>query len=350
MTCVSLIKGEVMSKERQIKVSIIVPVYNAEQFLDKCIGSIMNQTLADWQLLLVDDCSTDNSGLICDKYALFDKRIKSIHNEKNKGVSATRNLGISLAEGEYIGFVDSDDTIKPNMFEVLYSEAINNNVDIVMCDVTTVYDNGKHEVDTITQLSENQILKKSDFTPSLLLEMAGSACRCIYKNYRCNDNLYEHLIEFPNDIKFSEDRIFNLYAFGYANKVCYIKESYYNRFMNVKSTVHRFHKDYFEAYKQASDEISQAIKIAWEDNRDMQKAYLSQFITGAMGAICNYYYKTSPLSSNEKKNMVKKLCDDRQLRSAIETYGVDKKTKWILERKYTLIIVYAKLANWKHGR
>ena len=255
-----------------------------------------------------------------------------------------------MATGQYIGFVDSDDWIEPQMFERLLAEAKRSGSDVVMCDATTVYDDGRTEADTITQLSENRILKKSDFTPSLLLEMAGSACRCIYKNDRYSDKLRKYPLAFPLGVKFSEDRIFNLYAFGQANKVGYLKESYYNRFMNAKSAVHRFHQDYFAACKKAADGIEQAIRCAWDDDLTLQKAYLGQFIGGAIGAICNYYYKTSPMTAVEKKNMVKRLCEDRQLRSAIEAYGADRRSGWILNRKYSLLIAYARLANWKRGR
>lgn len=334
---------------RHTKVSIIVPIYKAEEFLSHCVDSILKQTEKDFELILVDDGSPDNSGKLCDEYAKRDSRVKVIH-QKNSGVSAARNAGIAAATGNYFGFVDSDDWIEPDMFEQLLNEAERTGSDVVMCDATTVYDDGRTQADTIMQLSENRILKKSDFTPSLLLEMAGSAWRCIYKNDRYSDKLRKYPLAFPLGVKFSEDRIFNLYAFGQSNKVCYLKESYYNRFMNVKSAVHRFHQDYFEAYKKAAGGIEQAIRCVWDNDPELQKAYLGQFIGGAIGAICNYYYKTSPMTAVEKKNMVKRLCEDRQLRSAIEAYGADRRSRWILNRKYNLLIAYAKLANWKHGR
>lgn len=332
-----------------IKISIIVPVYNAEQFLFRCVDSILSQTERCLELILVDDGSKDNSGAICDEYAKRDNRVKVIH-QKNAGVSAARNNGISAAAGEYIGFVDSDDWIEPDMFERLLLEARKTGADVVMCDATTVYDDGRTQADTITQLSENRILQKCDFPPSLLLEMAGSAWRCIYKNDRYSDKLRKYPLTFPLGVKFSEDRIFNLYAFGQANQIAYIRESFYNRYMNTESAVHRFHEDYFEAYKKAADSIEQAIRCAWDDNTKLQKAYLGQFIGGALGAICNYYYKTSTLSAKERKNMVRALCDDRQLRTAIEVYGPDRKSQWILDRKYSMLIAYARLANLKHGR
>lgn len=97
-------------------VSIIVPIYNAEQYISKCIESILAQTYRDFELILVDDGSTDMCGKICDEYAKQDSRVHVIHQE-NKGVSAARNAGISLAKGEYIMFVDSDDFITENMLE-----------------------------------------------------------------------------------------------------------------------------------------------------------------------------------------------------------------------------------------
>lgn len=333
-----------------VKISIVIPIYNAEDHLQRCVDSVLNQTEKNIEIILVDDGSKDNSIEICKNYLNQDKRVQLIHQE-NSGVSAARNRGIEQACGEYIGFIDSDDWIEPNMYECLLREANQASADIVICDARTVYEDGKIQADTITQLSGNRILQKSEFTPSLLLEMAGSAWRCIYKNHRYNDKLQKQkTILFPLGVKFSEDRIFNLYAFGQANKICYIKKAFYNRYMNEKSTVHRFHQDYFEACKKSMDGIEQAIRYAWEDNNELQKVYLSQFITGAIGAICNYYYKTSTLRAAERKKMVKGLCEDSQLRNAIETYGANRKSQWILDRKYSLLIAYAILANWKHGR
>jgi len=332
------------------KVSIIVPIYNAEEELRKSVDSILAQTEKNIEIILVDDGSKDQSLKICEQYAEMDSRIRIIHQE-NAGVSAARNRGISIAIGEYIGFVDSDDWIDCEMYESLLREAKKTGADIVMCDARTVYENGKIQMDTITQLSRNQILKKSDFTPSLLLEMAGSACRCIYKNNRYNDKLQKHNTPlFPLGVKFSEDRIFNLYAFGTAYNISYLKKSYYNRYMNVKSAVHRFHIDYFEAYKIAAVNIEKAIHDVWNDDKELQKAYLRQLIGGAFGAICNYYYKTSNLSNKERYCKVVELCNDEQLISSIKASGVDYKSSWIIKKRYSLLIVYAKMANWKHGR
>ena len=113
-------------------ISIIVPVYNVEKYLSKCIDSIINQTYKNIEIILIDDGSTDSSGAICDKYALVDSRIHVLHIE-NSGVSNARNVGLNHATGDYIGFVDSDDYIEPNMYELLLEELIADDVDVVQC-------------------------------------------------------------------------------------------------------------------------------------------------------------------------------------------------------------------------
>lgn len=111
-------------------ISVIVPVYKAEQYLVRCVDSILNQTLSDLEIILVNDGSPDNCGAICDEYAKKDNRIKVIHRE-NGGASAAKNSGLEIATGEYIGFVDADDHIHPQMYELLYYYAVTDGSDMV---------------------------------------------------------------------------------------------------------------------------------------------------------------------------------------------------------------------------
>lgn len=115
-----------------IKVSVIVPVYNVERYLRRCIDSILRQSFLALEIILVDDGSEDSSGAICDEYCMKDERIRVIH-KKNGGLSSARNAGISMAKGEYIALIDSDDFIYPNMIEKMYSKARECKVDMVMC-------------------------------------------------------------------------------------------------------------------------------------------------------------------------------------------------------------------------
>ncbi|WP_419748685.1 glycosyltransferase family 2 protein [Clostridium perfringens] len=114
------------------EISIIVPIYNVEKYLSKCIDSILNQSFTNFELILVNDGSNDRSGIICDEYTLKDERIRVIH-KKNGGVSSARNSGISLALGKYIGFVDPDDYIKEEMYEILYNLCKKYKTDISIC-------------------------------------------------------------------------------------------------------------------------------------------------------------------------------------------------------------------------
>ena len=120
------------------KISIIVPVYNSELFLDKCIKSIINQDYKDFELILINDGSTDNSGKICDEYSKEDIRIKVIH-KPNGGQSSARNVGINLATGDYISFIDADDYISSSMIQTLYTLITNYKADISECGYISVY-------------------------------------------------------------------------------------------------------------------------------------------------------------------------------------------------------------------
>lgn len=329
-----------------IKLSVIVPIYNASEYLEKCVDSILNQTEKQIELILVDDGSTDDSGTICDAYGRQDSRVRVIH-QKNAGVSVARNAGLQEATGEYIGFVDSDDWILDNMYEELLEKARKTQAQIVMCDAVTVYSDGKKKVDTINQLMQAGTLLKNELNPQLLVEMAGSTCRCIY----CRKMIRENHIEFPVGIKFSEDRIFNIYAMGYAKKIHYTKQALYMRYINVDSAVHRFHADYFQLVKNALDGTKKAVGDVWGNGELYQIAYLHQFINGCVSAINNYFYKTSTFSIRQKFAAVNVICNDIEVRDAIIKSGA--KGLWaraIQNKRFLLLCTYAKISNLKYKR
>lgn len=166
--------------DKNEKISIIVPVYNAEKYLKKCINSIINQTYSNLEIILIDDGSTDNSGNICDEFAKKDNRILVIH-KKNEGLSATRNVGIEKATGEFIGFVDSDDYIEKDMYEILYKDITRYDADVASISISMVKKNGKKISGTDT--NERNIYENDDIIKELLLHKT-------LKNYSC-DKLYK---------------------------------------------------------------------------------------------------------------------------------------------------------------
>ncbi|AXI10771.1 capsular biosynthesis protein CpsJ [Oceanobacillus zhaokaii] len=129
-------------------ISIIVPVYNVEQYIHKCIDSILAQSFKDFELIIVNDGSTDNGGRICDEYATLDNRITVFHKE-NGGLSSARNKGISLAKGNYIAFVDSDDFVHPKMYEILFNYVVSSSADIAICDYQEVNEDEKNEIEKL---------------------------------------------------------------------------------------------------------------------------------------------------------------------------------------------------------
>ena len=154
-------------------VSVILPIYNVEKYLPKCIESILAQTYKNLEIILVDDGSPDNCGAICDEYAQKDNRIKVIH-QKNSGVSAARNAGLAAATGEFIGFIDPDDFISPEMYEQMIETIKTANTDLCICGYDYVDENGNcdpkrpyfiKETETINQ--KEVINRFSDMPPTI---------------------------------------------------------------------------------------------------------------------------------------------------------------------------------------
>lgn len=204
-------------------ISIIIPVYQVEKYLRKCLDSVIAQTFSDLEIILIDDGSTDSSGEICNEYATKDSRIKVIHQE-NQGLSASRNVGLDIARGDFIGFVDSDDYIEPAMFENLYQAALKNNADIVICNFIKADDVGKN---LICSDFGNQTEDSKDF-----VKKDG-----IRYNYVWHKLYRKHLfktIRFPED-KLWEDLFVMHNIFWTAKKITFIPYIGYNYLQHTQS-------------------------------------------------------------------------------------------------------------------
>lgn len=190
-------------------ISVIVPVYNVQDYLDKCIESLVNQSYKNMEIILIDDGSSDNSPLICSEWADKDKRIKLFHQE-NQGVSSARNYGISEAKGEYAAFVDSDDWLDYDTLEITADTAISNNADIVCFGFQFEYSDGKSSMIPIKEfLSENDDVLKSYILDNVRTEVWGK----LYRKDLISD------IRFDAQIKYAEDYLFNYYAMKKCRKL-----------------------------------------------------------------------------------------------------------------------------------
>lgn len=184
------------------KVSIIIPVFNIDEYLMRCLESVLNQSYTNLEIILIDDGSTDQSGEICNEYAAKDKRVLVVHKE-NEGVSIARNIGLDMASGDFIGFVDGDDMIERDMIQKLVQNSLMHNADISICQMDTININGK--ADPMYKHNEglldcNEVIRKfffDNFTKSIMY----SQCNKIYRRAQIK-NLRYRTYKYGEDILF----------------------------------------------------------------------------------------------------------------------------------------------------
>ena len=201
-------------------ISVIVPVYRVEQYLDKCISSIVNQTYKNLEIILVDDGSPDNCPAMCDSWAKKDSRIKVIH-KKNGGLSDARNVGMAAATGELMAFVDSDDHIAPGMYQLLYDRIVADESDISACGVEMVFEDG---TPTRMLTRHGSILLDQEEAMRAVVEESWLKQPVWYKLYKTD--LIQH-IPFPVG-KYHEDVFWTYQAVGLAKRVSVIDVPFYH--------------------------------------------------------------------------------------------------------------------------
>ena len=235
-------------------ISIIVPVYNVEQYLEKCVDSIVNQTYKNLEIILVDDGATDSSGKLCDKLAKIDNRIKVYHKE-NGGLSDARNYGVERATGEYIGFVDSDDYIDAEMYEKLYEAIKKENVDVAECNLKIIY---PEREELFTEQNYYNVCTKQEYLEEYLKieKIFGSACVRLIKSD------ISKKLKFPVG-KLYEDTYYAYDLINVADSYVIMDAPYYNylmrensitnakfnpRIFNLIEIVEEFHNTVYENY------------------------------------------------------------------------------------------------------
>lgn len=298
------------------KISIIVPVFNVEKFVGDCIESILSQSFIDFELILINDGSTDGSGDICDEYAKKDNRIQVIHKE-NGGQSSARNIGINVAKGHYIGFIDSDDWIHSDMYQILYNKAIEFDADIAACNIiqynqddSKYYfcnDSKEYLYDRNSAMSELYLNQRLTFSP----------CNKLYK------------IDLFKEIRFKEGFILEDIDFSYriihqCKRIFYIGEAFYNYRYNDKSTMRKtFSKKRLDEY-----EVRKNLYGFYLENYPScaDEVYAEWFLTGLMLYVnIDKYY-------NNEKNQYQYLIDKNRkiLKSLVFNKTYNKKKKLLL--------------------
>ena len=237
---------------KQPKVSIIVPVYNVEKYLDRCMQSLLGQTLKELEIILVDDGSPDNSPTLCDNYESASDNlhwpiIKVIH-KINEGLGFARNSGLEIATGEYIAFLDSDDFVDVNMYEQLYLKAKAKDIDVVYCNCN-IYKDKKH-IYPRKDVEEEVVFRGREAVDDFLLDMIAplpeyhhdvrymmSVGHAIYRH----SIFMEHRVQFVSEREFvSEDIIFDIDFLSHVRSVCYLPDCLHYYVVNPYSLSHTY--------------------------------------------------------------------------------------------------------------
>lgn len=260
-------------------ISIIIPVYNVEKYIHRCLDSVLNQTLKNIEIILVDDKSPDNCPKICDEYALKDKRIKVIHKEKNEGLGLARNSGLDIAQGKFVAFIDSDDFIDHNMYEDLYNHAVMNKCDTVFCSLNFFENN---HVTPFKEVSKEMYFEGPEIK-QFLLDMVGpnpsfksdvKYMVSVWKAIYSKEIISKHKIHFLSEREIaSEDMIFHIDYLSKTQKITFIPKFYYFYVKNTSSISHTYTKEKIQRLKNFLIEVSQKLSLLYPEEEYKTRVY-----------------------------------------------------------------------------
>lgn len=256
------------------KVSIVVPVHNSKEYIESCVRSLLAQTLSDIEIILVENGSSDDSLQECQRVASFDERIKVIHLDDGD-VSLARNAGAEAAEGEYVGFVDSDDTVENVMYETLYKIAVENDLDLMYSNSVRIYDDRPPKY-THSESGEILILDvKQALELNFKQVINSSVCTMIARK-----ELLEE-IKFPVGMRF-EDRATAYRLINASKKVGYIRKSFYRYYQHSDSFIHRrdwqYYYDYAEVDRQRMQFLNESELFSEQEVKNLAEIPADFFV------------------------------------------------------------------------
>lgn len=305
-----------------VELSIVIPVYNAEKYIEDTIKSILDQTYKNWELILVNDGSKDESQYICEKLALKDKRIKLISKE-NSGVSDSRNTGIKAAQGKYIGFVDSDDLIEKDMFEKMILNFYESEIIICGYKIRTI--KGKIIKDSFRKPSLKGIFFLKEIENIFMEE--GQLFNSVWNKFYLTEIIKKNKIFFKTDLKTGEDLVFNLNYLSCIRKVSFLDENLYIYFKRENESItHSYIENAFERLKIIYKELENFVKKAKFSEEKCIKKIDENFIQSIFFQFLNLEHKKCPLNFKEKIKYIERILNDEYL-NEIKKRTKIKKTK-----------------------
>lgn len=301
------------------RLSVIVPAFNAGEYLNKCVGSILCQTFTDWELILIDDGSTDETSLLCDDFALSDGRIITIH-QKNSGVSASRNAGLDVARGDYIAFADADDWLEPEAYALMFKALDGNYADSAAAGYYKVYEDESKEAAS-APIPEG-VYSHSDIVNQLVLPLL---CDRISSNLILGTvwrYLFSRSAIMSADIRFSgaylEDELFLIEYFGSPHTLVSVDVPLYCYYQNPSSVTRRYLPDYMDTFLCTFSRKSGLVKKFGFDLPDWWR--YNTCWAGLLIAVANEFAPGSPKSFSEKIRSIKTICETPDFRQAVVNY------------------------------
>ena len=329
------------------KVSIIVPIYNVEKFLPRCMDSLLNQTLTDIEIIMVDDESPDNCPAMCNEYARQDSRVKVIH-KKNGGLGFARNSGLEIASGKFVAFVDSDDFVDVTMYEKLLKYTEENKLDTCYCRFQKYYPSG--EIKPFTELAENKTFSGRSEVDTFLMEMVGgeeyglgerkyaiSACKAIYSM----DLIRKYCITFLSEREMaSEDLFFHIDYLNRAQKVGWVNEMLYYYFANTNSISTIYSAEKYNRIKAAMKNLSYRLSIYYP--HEFYSNYYYGQLLRMQKVIFMREVARRDVSYLKIRNILKKECNEPLLYFLKNDYS----TKYLpLQKKIYVFAIRHKLVD-----
>lgn len=302
-------------------ISIVIPVYNVEKYLSRCLESILSQSLKELEIIVVNDGSTDNSLEICRYYQKKDSRIIII-DKINEGVSVARNTGIENASGKYIGFVDPDDWIEKNMYENMYNTIEKYKCSIAFCN----YSKDSRLGSTIKTLKINKdFLGKLDIINELIANMIGiedilpkyyNVMGCVWRCLYRRDFIEKFNLRFTPGITIMEDLIFSVQALIYCDKACIDHGVYYHYMKNKSSSLHKYNEKMWQDLVIVHNKLEEILEDA-ELSEYMRNRLDSRYIAMAACAVGNEIYLNNSAKLNDRMKAAKYIIKDNKLKEVL---------------------------------
>lgn len=300
------------------KISVIIPVYNAEKYLKRCVDSVRIQTYSNLEIILVDDGSPDQCSVMCDAFAATDARIKVIH-KKNEGVAAARNTGLDVATGEYLTFVDSDDYIDSVMYAEMMKQVEVYSCDIVMCDCVKEFsDHTELYTHNIRPGYYDRNQLQNEYYPHLLMmenveyPPTISNWLCLFKKELLSRDTVGKELRYVPGIRFSEDLLFGAKLIRAADSFFYMKgRALYHYFMNPSSATHNYAPDKWDNYLRLYREICLCFQEdIMYDFKPQVDLCLLFFVYNTIGDIRH----ADTMMHNEKVEKIRDILSDKNVR------------------------------------